>query len=166
MGAVRRIGQLANMGVLMIGAVGLLAMALMTFYDVFARYIFNAPTIWATELSVYLLQVMVFLPMGALLAENGHLSSTLVTDQLSSRNRRIAQRIAFFAVAVFAALLIRYGWSFTAHAWRMGQTSPSLLAVPLWIPNALVPAGFFLLLVNAIAAFIAPPPPASHAEPA
>jgi C4-dicarboxylate transporter, DctQ subunit len=138
----------------------------MTFYDVCARYLFNAPTIWATELSVYLLQLMVFLPMGALLGENGHLASTLVTDQLSPRNRRIAQRIAFVAVAVFAALQIRYGWNFTAHAWRMGQTSPSLLAVPLWIPNGLVPLGFLLLLVNAVVAFIRPPAPVSHAEPA
>lgn len=164
MDALRRIGLVVNRGVLMLGAAGLLAITLMTFYDVFARYLFNAPTIWATELSVYLLQLMVFLPMGALLAENGHLASTLITDHLAPRNRRIAQRITYFAVAVFAALMIRYGWNFTAHAWRMGQTSPSLLAIPLWIPNALVPFGFLLLFVNAVIALVRPPLAVSHVE--
>ena len=47
-----------------VAALGILAMALATAYDVSARYFFNSPTTWATEISTYLLIASVFFGAG------------------------------------------------------------------------------------------------------
>lgn len=148
---------LANRAVAIIGAIALIGITVATAYDVVARYLFHAPTIWATEVSLYLLQLTVFLPMGLLVQKNGHLCSTLIVDRLSPRKHRIAYTMSMVTVAGYAALLTWLGWNATASAWSMEQLSPTLLEVPLWIPNSLMPVGFFLLLVSAIGASLNSP---------
>src|SRR5262245_65381016 len=127
----RRITTTVNMAVVFIGSIGLATLPLIVFYDVTARYVFNAPTIWANEISVYLLQLMVFLSMGVLLADDGHVRSTLLTDRLSPATRAFLRGFSLVVVAGFAGVMTWLGWSYTAHAWRFGQVSATLLEVPL-----------------------------------
>jgi C4-dicarboxylate transporter DctQ subunit len=152
-----RVVAIANQGVTGIGIAALAVMPVIVFYDVVARYVFNAPTIWATEISIYIQQLLVFLPMGLLLQEDSHICSTLLTDQLSPRLRRILYSVSLVLVALLAGCITWLGWSLTAHSWRQSQISATLLAVPLWIPNALVPLGGFLLLISAIGSLFNPP---------
>lgn len=146
----------ANRGVVAIGAMALSALPLIVFYDVVARYVFDAPTIWATEISIYLLQLLVFLPMGVLVSEGVHVRSTLLTDRLSSRGRKLLQQFSLIMIVIFAVFVIKLGWQLTAHAWSQSQASATLLAVPLWIPNSLIPIGGLLLLISALGALLVP----------
>jgi len=154
-----RLVALANKGVIGLGITALAVLPLIVFYDVMARYLFNAPTIWATEISIYIQQLLVFLPVGLLLAEDSHIKSTLVIDHLSPRLQRVLYLVAVLLVAVLAVFITWLGWSYTVHSWRQHQVSATLLAIPLWIPNALIPLGGLLLLVSAVAALARPPLP-------
>lgn len=147
---------LANRGVIAIGAIALSILPLIVFYDVVARYVFNAPTIWATEISIYLLQMLVFLPMGVLVSESAHVRSTLLTDRLSARGRQVLQQFSLVMIIIFAVFVIKLGWQLTAHAWNQSQASATLLAVPLWIPNSLIPIGGLLLLISALGSLLCP----------
>lgn len=153
----RRIAIAANRAVLFVGSAALAVLPLIVIYDVAARYLFNAPTIWATEISIYLLQVMVFLPMGLLISEDGHVRSTLLTDRLSLRARSALDRVSLLLIAGFAGCVAWLGGIYTLHAWRFGQVSATLLAVPLWIPNALILLGGVLLFVGAVGTLVAGP---------
>ncbi|SHI07683.1 TRAP transporter small permease [Pollutimonas bauzanensis] len=157
MGIVAKIIGLANKGVTGLGIAALGVLPLIVFYDVTARYVFNAPTIWATEISIYLLQLLVFLPMGLLLGENSHIRSTLLTDKLSPRAQRALHLLSLAMVALLAGCITWLGWKLTAHSWHQSQVSATLLAIPLWLPNALIPLGGLLLLINALGGLISPP---------
>jgi len=146
----------ANRGVVAIGAIALSILPLIVFYDVVARYVFNAPTIWATEVSVYLLQMLVFLPMGLLVSEDVHVRSTLLLDRLSSHGRQVLHQFSLLMIMIFAVFVIKFGWQLTVHAWSQSQASATLLAVPLWIPNSLIPIGGVLLLVSALGSLLCP----------
>lgn len=137
-----------------LGAVALGALPLIIFYDVAARFLFNAPTIWANEIAVYMQQLLVFLPMGLLLSENAHIRSTLLVDRLPETMQQILSVFSLVMIIILAVAIAWLGWNMTLHAWNYRQVSPTLLAVPLWMPHSLIPLGGFLLLVNAIASLI------------
>ena len=152
-----RLTSLANTGVVAVGALAFGVLPVIVTYDVIARYVFNAPTLWANEIAVYLVQAIVFLPMGLLVIDNSHVRVTLLTDRLSPWMQARLHRFSLVMTAVFATVIVWLGWAYTAHAWKQGQLSPTLLAVPLWIPNALIPLGGLLLLVSALGALLASP---------
>lgn len=149
-----RILKIANGFVIGLGVVALGILPLIIFYDVAARFLFNAPTIWANEIAIYLQQLLVFLPMGLLLSEHAHIRSTLLIDRMSESKQQILFLFSLVMIIVLAAAVTRLGWNMMAHAWKYRQVSPTLLAVPLWIPHSLIPLGGFLLLVNAVALLI------------
>lgn len=152
-----RLTSLANTGVVAVGVLASGMLPVIVVYDVMARYLFNAPTLWANEIAVYLVQIIVFLPMGLLVTDNSHVRATLLTDRLSPWTQARLHRFSLVVVTVFATVIVWLGWTYTAHAWKQGQLSPTLLAVPLWIPNALIPLGGLLLLVSALGALLASP---------
>lgn len=162
MGIIAGAAQCANKCVVGLGVAALGVLPLIVFYDVAARYLFNSPTIWATEISIYLLQLLVFLPMGLLTSQNAHIRSTLLVDRLRPRPRGILYRISLVLIALLAACIAWLGWKLTAHSWQQSQVSATLLAVPLWLPHALIPLGGLLLLISAIGALIDPVEPAHH----
>jgi TRAP-type C4-dicarboxylate transport system permease small subunit len=146
----------ANLGVLALGSLALGILPLIVFYDVFARYVFNAPSIWVVEISTYLLQLMVFLPMGVLVTENAHVRSTLLTDRLPASVRRGLRHVSQAIGAVYASFILWFGWNFVVHSWKQDQVSATLIAVPLWIPGALIPLGGLLLLISSLGALASP----------
>jgi len=152
-----RFTSFANTGVVAVGALAFGTLPVIVAYDVIARYVFNAPSIWVNEIAVYLVQVMVFLSMGLLVTDNSHVRVTLLTDRLPPAMQARLHRFSLVMIAVFATFIVWLGWAYTAHAWKQGQSSPTLLAVPLWIPNALIPLGGLLLLVSVLGTFFASP---------
>lgn len=144
----------ANAGVVALGALASGALPVMVFYDVVARYVFNAPSIWVNEIAVYLVQGIVFLPMGLLVTDNSHVRVTFLTDRLPPPMHVWLHRFSLVMIVVFAAFVVWFGWTYTAHAWKQGQLSPTLLAVPLWIPNALIPLGGLFLAVSALGSLL------------
>lgn len=149
--------RMANTLVVGLGSVAMAMLPLIVFYDVCARFFFNAPTIWASEVSVYLLQLLVFLPMGLLLSENEHIRSTLLTDNLSAKQQRVLHLFSLILVAILAACISWLGWIMTVYAWEHSQVSATLLAVPLWLPRALIPIGGALLFLNSIVSLFSRP---------
>ena len=53
-------------------------------------------------------------------------------------------------MAAFAAVAAWGGYQAVAHSFSFGRRSLTLLAVPVWIPQLVVPAGMLLLLAVAL----------------
>lgn len=135
---------------LWLAALALALMPVFTFYDVVMRYLFHAPTIWVTEISLYMLQFLVFVPAGMLLVDGAHLRVTVWIEALSGRARRLAEIATALLVLPYAGALIWYGWNYTQRAFDRGMLSPTLLQVPLWLVYLLIPLGGALLVVGVI----------------
>lgn len=129
-------------------------LALSVFYEVISRYVFNHPTIWANEISTYLLQFLVFFTMGFLLIEGEHIRVTFLIERLKGKTRKALEMINVSLVFIFAYVLIVYGFKFTLNAYTREMASPTLLEVPLWIPYSFIPLGGVLLALAAICAII------------
>ena len=164
----RFVRALARLGIAL-AAIALLASMFLIGYSVVMRYFLNRPTAWVDELVGYLLVASVMLAAADALLSGEHIAVDIVTEKLGPRGRRWTLLGGLIAVGASAALLVVEGIDMVAFSRLVGLMSNGYLAVPMWIPQLLVPVGAALMGLAAIVAFAAAwrdrdPPPAA-AEP-
>src|SRR5438552_5111971 len=151
----RIVAWLATLG-LALAAIALLTSLALIVYSVAMRYFVNQPQAWIDEAVGYLLVASVMLAAAAALRDGEHICVDIVTEKLSSRGRRVIAFAGLIAVAVTAALLVFEGYGTVAFSRMVGLRSNGYLALPLWIPQLLIPVGAALLGLAAIAALSTP----------
>lgn len=117
-------------------------------YEVFMRYLFNAPTFWVGELSIYLCMGIGFLGLAYALKNDSHFSITIVIDRLSRKNRRRMRLLTNTMGLAYSIVFIVKGWEMVAFSHMINDKSSGMMEVPLWIPWLLVPAGGLLLTLQ------------------
>lgn len=120
-------------------------------WEVVARYFFNAPTIWAAELSQLCLIWACPLAMAWVLSTRRHIRVTALTAQASRRMRLRLEIFALLVILVFSLVVVAYGYSIFQDSLMRGRTSGTMLDPPAWIPEAAIPAGFALLALSCLA---------------
>jgi len=125
-------------------------LALVTFYEVVARYIFNAPTIWANDVSTVMLRFIVFFSMGVLLIEGRHIRITFLADRLKGVAQKAVNILTMLCILPYAYVMVEYGIKLTQNAIKMKMLSPGLLGVPLWIPYMFIPICGVLLALAVV----------------
>lgn len=148
----RIVGALARIA-LGLSAAALLASLATIVYSVVRRYVFGAPVAWSDELVGYLLVASVMFAAADALLGGEHIAVDIVTERLGPPAKRVASLFGLIAVAATAILLTFEGIGTVRFSLRVGQRSNGELALPLWIPQSLVPIGALLLLAAAVAAF-------------
>jgi len=123
---------------------------LMLTYEVIARRFFISPTIWAAELSQMCLIWGTLIASPWCLRERRHIRITAVIERLSHSARLVADVIAMLAVAIFAAVVLVYGWDIFYDSFERGRTTGSMLNLPRWIVELAVPVGAAMLLIQAL----------------
>lgn len=131
-------------------SVCILAITAIVMYEVIARSMLDAPTIWVQECAVYLLIAVAFFG----LAPTEHVGENIRIDILSRHFpppvRHWLEIATCLLIALFAAVAGWGGWQMVQQSLRFGRRSPTLLAVPVWIPQSLLPIGMALLLFGAL----------------
>lgn len=134
-----------------IAAWSLFVIGLMLGYEVVARYFFNAPTVWAEELSRVFLVWAVFLAAASLLRHDAHIRVTVLTELMSPAARRAARVFAMGIVLAVSATVFWYGLADPINSIERGRTTGTMLDIPAWTLQASVPAGFGLLALQSLA---------------
>jgi TRAP-type C4-dicarboxylate transport system permease small subunit len=150
----RFVHRLAALGVAL-AAVALLASLVLIVYSVVMRYFLGQPAAWVDELVGYLLVACVMLAAGDALLEGEHLAVDLLTERLAARGKRLTLLFGLVAVALSALLLAVEGWDMVAFSRMVGLMSNGYMAVPMWVPQLLVPIGAVVMLLAAVVAFAA-----------
>lgn len=119
-------------------------------YEVTARYLFVAPTIWAAELSQLSLIWGSMIAMPWLLGAGRHIAVDAVTSQLGTGAQRFCQGLAMIFVAGFSAIVAWKGANIFYDSFERGRTTGSMLDLPTWVSELSVPVGFGLLFVQAL----------------
>ncbi|OGR22772.1 MAG: hypothetical protein A2277_06695 [Desulfobacterales bacterium RIFOXYA12_FULL_46_15] len=133
-----------------LSAILLWIVAIVVTYEVAARYLFNAPTTWVQETSVYLCMGVGLLGAAYALKNDSHFGITIFVDKLSAKNRRkmqIASNVAGFA---YSLTFVYQGFLQTKLSYDLEDVSNGLMATPLWIPWMLMPIGGVLLALQFI----------------
>lgn len=120
-------------------------------WEVSARYILNAPTVWAAELSQLAMAAAVFFALGDLQRRRRHITVRLLRDKLNPRWQRSADVAALLAVAAFAAVVVVYGAQIAWRSFSAESTSGTILNLPKWWGEVSLPFGFFLLFAQSLA---------------
>jgi TRAP-type C4-dicarboxylate transport system permease small subunit len=129
------------------------ALGLMLTYEVVARYVFTAPTIWAEELSRLFFIYATLLAAPALLHHNHHIRVTALTVLMGEGARRAARLVSLGFVVAFCLLLFRHGLDAPINSFTRGRTSGSMLDIPAWWAQASVPLALALVAAQAAVEF-------------
>ncbi|WP_177566882.1 TRAP transporter small permease [Phascolarctobacterium sp.] len=134
--------------VAVIAGILILMPALMVFYEVVMRGLFNAPTEWSIELSVYCVLIAGFLGMSVTYAAGKHIHVDIVVGSLSPRTRCFIEVFTTCVGIFFCAVFVMESFDMAILSLEMDNTSPSTLRTPMWIPQMALPIGMGLLLLQ------------------
>lgn len=130
------------------------AAAVIVVYEVVARYVFDAPTTWATALTTTLCAVAFALGGAFSMARGEHIRITTLLDRTGPGLRRWADR---FAMACGALYLGGFGYAAVLGAWESlwrfqeGRWAPELTPGP---PNWPLPTVLRVVLALAVLLFL------------
>lgn len=122
----------------------------MLVFEVVARYVFVAPTVWAAELSLLCLIWATYLAAAALLRQRGHITITAVTQRLPEGWRCAAEALSLVVVLIVCVAAVWYGADIALDSLQRGRTTGSMLNLPAWATEASIPIGFFLIALQAV----------------
>jgi TRAP-type mannitol/chloroaromatic compound transport system permease small subunit len=122
-------------------------------FEVFARYLFRAPTHWAFDAS-YMLYGALFMMAGAYtLARAGHVRGDFVYRYWAPRTQGWIDLVLFFLFFFPGILALIYaGYNFTKFSWLMGERSMFSPRGPvIYTFKAIIPIAGTMMLVQGIA---------------
>lgn len=120
-------------------------------YAVAMRYFFGQPQSWTDEVVGWLIVFAIMFAVPEAQRRGEHIGVDALIDKLSSRWRRALAILGVATVVATAAILVREGVETVAFTRMIGIKSLGLPDFPLWLIQAMVPAGAILLLLVALA---------------
>lgn len=154
MGFIRIIERISDIA----GAVGALLIFPLVgalFYEVIARYIFNAPTFWASEVSYMLMGAIFLLGMGYTLKAGKHVNVDIFHAALPPRGKALAD-IAGYSLFLPAVWWLSYElFEYALHSYRRGElTGVSSWNPVVWPFRTVWVVGFLVLSLQAVAELV------------
>jgi C4-dicarboxylate transporter, DctQ subunit len=150
-----------------LAAVLLLSSLALVSYSVLMRYFMGRPIPWVDELVGYLLVGLVMLAAADALRRGEHIAVDLLTGRLGPRGKRRALAFGHFACLVAGIALLIGGWQTAAFTKMLGILSTGYLAMPMHLPQMMIPIGGALLALAALSGLMRMAigePPTSDAE--
>ena len=126
----------------------ILVMGLSLFYEVVCRYVLNSPSIWAHETAIYLYTWAMLAAGAYTLQEEKHVRIELLVEHLSPKIQSYIKIVTSLCGTVFCSLVAFQAYEMIKVSLRFSKVSPTLLKVPLWVPQAALLAGFSLLTLQ------------------
>jgi TRAP-type mannitol/chloroaromatic compound transport system permease small subunit len=125
-------------------------------YEVIARYVFHAPTIWAYDISYMLYGSHFMLGAAYALLRKAHIRTDVFYGKWSARRQGLVDAslyLFFFFPGMFLFLLA--GWDAAQHSWSIGETSEASVWRPVLYPfKTVMPVTAGLLLLQGISEFL------------
>ena len=128
-----------------ISGVLLLVSTLIICEAVTLRYVIGAPTVWQTELSIYLLMFAAFVGGAYGLRHGDHVNVDIVIDKLPGRARVAANIVAALLGLLFVVVVAVISFKLWWFATSTGQRSGTAWNPPLTFPYLIVPLGMTLM---------------------
>jgi C4-dicarboxylate transporter DctM subunit len=150
--ALKAFGRLHEKIVTGTGVVGgllVLVAGILVTYDVALRFIFNAPTSWVFNISIYICIWVGFLCFPYALQQGKHISVDIVVSRLAPQTRKILETVSLFISLFYVAIILKYSIDLTAlhfsHSYK-----DVMLGIPLWVISVSIPIGAFFFCISVI----------------
>lgn len=123
-------------------------------YEVFARYVFNSPTIWAHETSSFFFGGYFMLGAAYCLRHDSMIHVDILCRRLSPRKQAALNVLTFVLFVAVCVPLIWMGGKDAAYSWSVREHTNSTWAPPLYPLRIVIPVAASLLFLQGIARFI------------
>lgn len=134
---------------MLVAGVAMISIMLIMICDVVARYLFNAPLVWAFEvLTRYLMPGLFFLSVSYALGANKHLYIEVVQRKLPGRIAHLVLGLAYLPVTLLigTATWMKAGATYTS--WLHDEVMAGGIRWPAWTAGALVVVGLSVLALR------------------
>jgi TRAP-type mannitol/chloroaromatic compound transport system permease small subunit len=144
-----------------------LVLVVMVLVNVVLRYGFGTGSIAMQDLASYAFAVFLITSLPVCLARGGHVRVEVFSEAMGPGYLRAADTVALvvFLIPLFG-LIVWAGWGDLVYSWhvREGSVTPGGLG-GLYLVKTVLPLASVLMIVQGIAAVVAPPRPAAVADP-
>jgi TRAP-type mannitol/chloroaromatic compound transport system permease small subunit len=127
-----------------------------TCYEVFARYLFGAPTVWAYDTTYMLYGAIFMLGASYTLLNKGHIRTDIFYEKWSSQTKAkvdaIMYLVLFFPGMIFFLIA---GIDYAAHSWVTNEKAGTSPWMPIIYPfKTIIPVTAAMLLIQGVSEFI------------
>lgn len=119
-----------------------------------ARYVFNSPIAWETEILAYVFNSMFIIAGGYVLLNDGIIRMDVFYQKLSAKSKAMMDVLTFSLVALYLIPLIIKGFEYAYKSYLSNERYISAVATPLYPYKYLITVGFVIMLLQEIANFI------------
>ena len=131
----------------------ILILTLSIAYEVFVRYVLNAPTLWAFDMSIQMYGALFLMAGPYALAQDSHVRADVVYRLWSVRTQAkvdMGLYFLFFFPGMFA--LVWFGWEIAMDSWRYKEVSwNSPARIQIYYFKTLIPLAGGLFIIQGIA---------------
>jgi len=134
------------------GSYLILPMVGVVVYEVFMRYVFDAPTSWGFELTTFIYGVHYMLALAYAHKHDGHVSIDVFEAKLATRTRtllRIATNLVVFIPTI--GLLTIWSIKYAITSWGQWELASSSWAPAIYPYKTLMAVGFVLFFLQGVA---------------
>jgi C4-dicarboxylate transporter DctM subunit len=131
-----------------LGAILLFLSSLAISYEIIARYIFKAPTIWSYEISIILISTAVFMTVAYGLRIGGHVNVSILSKYLPQATNDLLDIIAVWIICAFSVFYVVMQKDMLLHSIKVTERT-SMLFLPAWPIKAMVLLSFVILAIQA-----------------
>jgi len=133
----------------------IIPLTIVVVYEVISRRVFNAPNIWATEVTNYLYGPHFMLAAAYTLLYRSHVSIDIIYGKFSPRTRGIMDIITHLVFYFpFCTIVFIQGILFAQTSWSIHETSESAALTIVPLIKTVIPVTFALLLIQGLSNFI------------
>lgn len=129
-------------------------MLIIMIWEIMMRYVFNSPSHWAYEISLFVFGAYIVLGGAYTHLTGSHVNVDIIWGQLSLRGRAILDVITSVFSFLFLGVLFWASLKITIDSWQIGETTMSHWK-PIYYPlRTTLPVGCFLFLMQVLAKLI------------
>ena len=125
-------------------------------YEVIARYVFNAPTVWAYDLTYMLYGSIFMLGAAYTLLNKGHIRTDMLYNNWPPRKQAKVDAIMY--LLLFFPGMILYFWAsldYAVHSWVTNEKAGNSPWMPIVYPfKTVIPVTAVMLLIQGVSEFI------------
>jgi len=127
----------------------LVVSVLLNFANVIGRYFFNASIFWAEEVMLFLMVGCVFFGNGVVAWSGRQLRMDVIVGMMPAPAQKFFALLSELLFIAVALVIVWFAWPVIRDLWNFDQRSQSA-ELPMVIPQAMVPIGFFIMAVLVI----------------
>ncbi len=125
-------------------------------YEVFARYLFSAPTVWAYDLTYMLYGTIFMLGASYTLLNKGHIRTDLFYEKWSTERKGKVDAVMYLLL-FFPGMILYFiaGVDYASHSWITHEKAGSSPWMPIIYPfKTVIPLTAAILLIQGVSEFV------------